>query len=468
VPAAKHAKFGGARAIGVSAETRRVYGAPMLRRGAAIGWLFCVACSRAQADDPPVPWKPPPGPAWEALPSGDEAAMDLVRKNALARKDVRAPDPAALASLPAEASQMVAGERQIAAMYDVWMNADATKPAYLVFGTLHDSRAQLEAAATIVFGMKAPWGFALEQFRAAGRWKGAPEAASVDDGDLATLTHGQAALDDGVLWRLRYRQERYDHAAWKFAYLDAMTSLVWGARGVGKPLYGCDMPPELRASFTLGGEAERGMRELHCARALRADAIALATSHAPDGGLSDDDPAPPERFAVLVGARHAEPDGLPRFFEKDARVALVRVLGGRPRAPGDEADLATRLVVTDVVLVRQKGADLLLLPDDAWGGTVDRSTDPTSDVKPPASGPGLPPANVRVTSDAPARFAMTDASVDVGARPEWIATRAGHHAYVLVGEERTFVGAIDVPDVGWTEVHFSPGARELRIVVHAS
>ncbi|HEY1954512.1 MAG TPA: hypothetical protein VGH28_02855 [Polyangiaceae bacterium] len=435
-------------------------------RRVALVILVLAGCSRdAPSDDPPVPWKPPPTPTWDALPKSDDAALALGAKHATSRPGLAAYSPRMLAYLEADATKLVAGEDAIAAAYDSWANADATKPAYLVFGTLHDSRAQIEAAASIVLRMKSAWGLALEQFRAAGRWSGAPAVDSADDADLASLDRPNFPLDRDALARVDHRQALLDHAAWKFGYLDAMSSLVRGARGAGVPLLACDMPTELRGAFTPGGEGERALRELHCARALRDDALASAQAHAPDGGLSDDDAAPPERYGVIVGARHAEPDGLARFFDKAARVALVRVLGGRPKdAPGDEVDLAPRLVVTDEVLVRERGVDLLLLPDETWGGSVDRASD-RGEVA-PRSVAGLPRPNLDVTSDASARFAITDASVDVAEKPEWLTIRAGHHAYVLVSSERTFVGAVDVPELGWTELHFTPHDRALRVVVH--
>jgi len=433
--------------------------------------MLLAACSRQAEEDPPIPWKVPPEPAWDELPTTDAAAVALASRHAVRRSELRAFEASELASLRPDASKLLAGVPEIAVAYDGWMRADATKPAYVLFGTMHDSRAELETVASIVFRMKAPWGFALEQFRAASRWRGAPAVTTADDADLAALRTGDS-VDDAALTRLQERQRTLDHAAWKFGYLDAMTELVYGARGAGMPLFGCDMPPELHTPLERGGEGERGLRELHCAQALRADARSLATSHLPDGGLSDDDPAPPERFAVLLGARHAEPDGLARFVEKDARVALVRVLGGRPSdAGGEEADLAPRLVVTDLVLVRLRGLDTILLPDATWGGTVDRATDrgppvDKSELQPPRAAAWLPPANIAVASDVAARFAVTDSSIDVGPKPEWLSARAGHHAYVLVSAARTFVGAIDVPEAGFVEVRFSPKERAVRVIEH--
>jgi len=438
-------------------------------------WVVaCLACSRASADeDLAIPWKPPPDPTWEALPQNDDEARALTDREAVPNK-LKPFDVSELLALRADATRLVAGEAQIASAYDAWMNGDASKPSYLIFGTLHDSRAQIETVASIVFRMKAPWGFALEQFRARGKWKDAPDTPSADDADLATLTRAHAALDEGAMWRVTARQNDLDHAAWKFGYVTSVANLIYAARGASMPLVACDLPPELRKNFTAGGAAESALRELHCARALHGAAIALAPAHPPtDAGLTDDDAMPPERYAILVGANHAEPSGLPRFLgtkTNAARVVSVRVLGGRPRdAGGEETALASRLVVMDPVLVRgEHGApDVLLLPDDAWSGTIDRAIDRGDHDAPPAPAAGLPRHDVVVSSDEPARFAIGDASVDVAKTTESLSVRAGHQPFVLTTKTRTIVGAIDVPEIGFAEARFSPTARELRVVVHA-
>ena len=226
---------------------------PQMRRACGLLFVALAGCPKPTNDDPPIPWKPPPEPAWGDVPKTDADARALATKESTPNK-LRRADAMTLLALHADASRLVAGEAAIAWTYDMWMNAEST-PAYLIFGTMHDSRAQLETAAAIVFRMKAPWGFALEQFRAPGQWRGGP-APSADDADLAALSKGP--LDEPALWRINDRQARFDHAAWKFGYLSAFTSLVQEARGAGMPLFGCDMPPELRASLTPGGEGERG------------------------------------------------------------------------------------------------------------------------------------------------------------------------------------------------------------------
>jgi hypothetical protein len=427
--------------------------------------IALAGCPKPTNDEPPIPWKPPAEPAWGDLPKTDDEARALATREATPNK-LRRGDVNSLASLKADASRLVAGEAAIAWTYDAWMNAD-TAPSYLIFGTTHDSRAQIETAAAIVFRMKAPWGFALEQFRATGKWRGG-SPTSADDADLALLANAKAPIDAPAMWRIDDRQSRFDHAAWKFGYLPLFTSIVHEARGAGMPLFGCDMPPDLRTSLTPGGEGERALREIHCARALRSDAPTVAPAHATtDAGLTDDDPMPPERFAVLVGANHAEPDGLPRYLGKKARTMVVRVLGGRPKdAMGEETDLAAHVAVTDPVLVRGKdGApDMLLLPDDTWGGSIDRAKD-RGETQPQA-GQNLPRPNVLVTSDEPARFALGESSVDVGQKPEWISARAGHQAYIVVTPSRVMLGAVDVPSDGYAEVQLAPKSRSLRVIVH--
>jgi hypothetical protein len=434
-----------------------------LFRGLA-AMVVVVACSHKE--DPPAPWIPPPVPTWGDLPNSDEEARALVAREALPSHGVRF-DASTLALIHADASKLVAGEEAIASAWDWWLGSDAKKPSYLLFGTLHDSREQIETIVAILMRMREPWGLALEQFRARGQWHGAPETPSADDADLAALGR---RLDDPALFRIRQRQMELDHAAWKFDYVPALLNLLYAARGAGLPILGCDMPAELRAVLTsahVASSTEGAMRELHCARALRSASRAFATSHAPDGGLTEDDPAPPERFAIILGADHAEPFGLPRFLPKNARWLGVQVLGGRPAdAGGDETDLAPHLAVLDLVLLRETGVDVLLLPGGTWGGHVDRTSDHDQAVL-PAAVAGLPRSNVMAVSDEPARFAVGESSVDVGPKTEWIRARAGHEAYVLVSPACTLVGAVDVPPAGYAELHFTPKDRAVRIVIHS-
>ncbi len=438
----------------------------MPRMRAAAVLFFVAACSRAPSTDVPAPWVPPVEPAWANLPKDDGAAYDLLMKEAN-HVEGRRIDPNVLRSLRVDATKLVAGEDAIAAAYDNFLNGDSKKPAYLLFGTLHDSRAQIADVVAIAVRMKSLWGLALEQFRTTGHWKGAPDAPSSDDADLAVLTRNHAPLDDGALWRLRERQMQHDHAAWKFDYLPALADLIFSARGASLPILGCDMPPEQRTQLTSGHPVERWLREFHCARSLRGAHIALAPPHAPDGGLVDDDEAPPERFAIISGADHAEFDGLPRWLPKTARIRSVRVLGGRPAdAEGDESELAANLTVLDIVVVRTLTHDLLLLPDNVWGGQVERTREKGGEAPNPSIS-GLPRPNVEVTSDEAGKFSIGESSVDVGAKPEWLSTRSGHQAFITTASSHTIIGAIDVPDTGFVEVHVSPKSRSLRVVVHA-
>ncbi|HSQ63255.1 MAG TPA: hypothetical protein VLM85_08560 [Polyangiaceae bacterium] len=449
------------------------------------------ACTRGDASPSPAAnassasaasaWKAPAEPGWPELPRDAAAADQLVAKEAV-RAGTPAVEAASLRTLGADAAPLVGGEDAIAAALDAWMRIDPKRPAFVVFGTTHDSRAQLEAVRSIAVRMKSPWALAVEQFRASGKWKDAPRITTADDADLAAFASPRGAVDDAVSWRLRERQQRLDHAAWKYGYSPALIDLLWAARGASLPIVGCDMPPELHAGLS-NDETLSSLRELHCARSLRSSALGLAAAHLP-ANIDDDDPPPPERFAVLVGRAHAEGGGLSRFLPKDARVRTVVLLGGRARGVPDEEEkgLAETLVVTDPVLVHLAGdvappksrsrapattgdaQDALLLPDEVWGGDVDRASDPG--VSPGPAGAGLPDRNVLVSSDEPATFAIGDARVRVGPKPEWLSASGGRQAYVLVGEARRFVGAVDVPSGGYAEVHFVPKERAMSVVLH--
>ena len=124
----------------------------------------------------------------------------------------------------------------------------------------------------------------------------------------------------------------------------------------------------------------------------------------------------------------------------------------------------------DPVLVRGERpgfADTLLIPDDAWSGTIERTTDQGSAPLAPAT--GLPRHNVlRVERDEPARFAIGDASIFTAGKSEWPPCAAGHEPFVLTTSARTMIGAIDVPDAGYAEAAFSPNARAVRLIIHKS
>ncbi len=458
---------------------------------------FLFACTRgdstptASSSATPSPdasatsaWKPPAEPAWPELPRDDGEVTRLVGAEAPHTVGSGA-HLESVRTLRADATPLVAGEDEIAAALDAWLRADSKHPAYVVFGTTHDSRAQLDVVRAIVSRMKSPWALALEQFRTAGHWKNTPEIVTADDTDLATFGSSKNT-DDSVLWRLRDRQARFDHAAWKYGYLPAMIDLLYAARGASVPIVGCDMPPELHAGISNDATLS-SLRELHCARSLRSQALTLATAHQPDGGLDEDDPAPPERFAVLLGRDHAD-GGFARFLPKDARVRTVQVFGARARGVLDEEQqaLAPSFVVTDPVMITVSGnvtpvtpvaplrrhevptgdaADVLLLPDEVWGGDVDRASD--RGASPGPAGDGLPDRNVLVSSDDPATFALADARVQIASKPEWLSVRSGHQGYVLGFESKRFVGAVDVPATGYVEVHFTPKQRALRVILHA-
>ena len=75
----------------------------------------------------------------EELPKNDDAARALTERVAssgapmlASPNKLRAFDVDDLVALRADATRLVAGEAQIAAAYDAWMNADGAKPAYVI------------------------------------------------------------------------------------------------------------------------------------------------------------------------------------------------------------------------------------------------------------------------------------------------------------------------------------------------
>ncbi len=158
--------------------------------------------------------------------------------------------------------------------------------------------------------------------------------------------------------------------------------------------------------------------------------------------LTDDDPMPPERFAVLVGANHAEPGWVTsRYLGKKARVTVVRVLGGRPKdaTVGEEADPrgAHRRDRSRCSCAGKTARPTCCFSRTRTVGRLDRSREGSRRDAAAVEVRTCRDRSVIVTSDEPARFALGESSVDVGQKPEWISARAGaHQAYIVVALRR--------------------------------
>ncbi len=462
-------------------------GAQLVAGALALGLagLLAEACSRASSSSPECPpvtsatapssaaAPAAPAPRWPDLPRGLPATERLVASQVLRPEPTSsvARTPEAISAAAQDTAHVVTGYDAMAAVLDQWLEADH-HPAYLLFGTMHDAPSHLTAFRRVTSRMKNLWAVGLEQLRAAGEWRAAPASVTADDADLDAFFAG----DRGALERLGGRQRMLDYAAWKFGYVAEVEDEIIAARGAGTPALGCDMPPELRkavlAGAADGGDTLSHARELHCALAVRTRLAALAARH-PEGA-EDDDPAP-ARVAMLVGALHAEPSGLPRFLPPDARVRSIYVYGGRPSDddPARDELAAGGLLVTAPLLLplsRDKAQRewALLLPTAAAAARVDRVHD--ADAKEGARrraavhrDPALPPVTLFVTVAEPATVSIANARVEVGPQGEWLSLRGGLHAFDIRGAAGHVLGAVRVPFTGHVELRVSLATPSIAV-----
>ncbi len=357
--------------------------------------------------------------------------------------------------------QVVAGDELVGAVLDGWVGA-TDKPSFVLFGSLHDSGAQLDAFRRVATRMPHLWGVVMEQFKARGDWpKSDVKAADVDDADLAEFF---ATGSEGALYRLRANQQEHDYAAWKFGYVDTVMDAVVAFRGASLPVFACDMPKSLLGPALEGTDEATTLREAHCAISAREKLRLLGPAHVAKGETYFDDVPPPMRAAFFVGDNHAGIGGLARFLHADGRIATVHVIGGRGWSP-ETAELPADMAIVDPVLVPLGEPDVtswaLLLPNVS-SGVIDRVID-RGDAKSDRIARPRPPTDdtisaptVWVESESPARIALAGADVALlggGRGGEWLRVRPGRHACTITvgGKSTTFV--LDVAVAGRTEVH---------------
>jgi hypothetical protein len=350
--------------------------------------------------------------------------------------------------------QVVAGDELVGAVLDGWVGA-GDKPSFVLFGSLHDAGAQVDAFRRVATRMPHLWGVVMEQFKAQGAWpKAEVKASDVDDADLAEFF---ATGSDAALFRLRANQPEHDYAAWKFGYVDAVLDAVVAFRGANLPVYACDMPKSLLAPELEPTDEATTLREAHCAIAAREKLRLLGPAHVAKGEAYVDDVPPPMRAAFFVGDNHAGIGGLARFLHADGRIASVHLIGGRP-----EAEIPSDMAIVDPVLVplaEPNATSWALLLPNASPGLVDRVVDRSGDARPrrarPAGDGTISAPTVWVESDGPARIKLAGGDVALlgGSGGEWLRVRPGRHACTITTGSRTITFALDVAVQGRTELH---------------
>ncbi|CAN5486637.1 hypothetical protein BH09MYX1_BH09MYX1_25180 [soil metagenome] len=358
--------------------------------------------------------------------------------------------------------QVVAGDDAIAAVLDRWIGG-SDKPSFVLFGSLHDSAAHVDALRRLTTRMPQLWGVVMEQFVARGAWIDADVAsADIDDADLADFF---ATGDGGALYRLGEAQIEHDYAAWKFGYVGTVLDAVVALRGAGKPVFACAIPKSLVDSSLEGTAEETTLREAHCAMAAHEKLRLLGPSHVKKGDIYFDDIPPPMRAAFFLGDDHAGVDGIARFLHENSRVASVHMIGGRP-----DPELPPEMTVVDPVLVPlQSGPTTsfaLLLPNTT-PAAIERVIDRTPARTKPAADGTITAPTVWVDSDGPARIALAGADVVVGSAGEWLRVRPGVHACTITRQTKdgvsstvTFALRVTAAADGFTQIHIdSVGVR---------
>lgn len=359
--------------------------------------LLACACTRPTAPAPPAP--------WPLFPKDDAAREALVKERTL-----RPPEPArdfspeAVLALAEQQGfhTLPSGERRVYA----WIAAQ--QPKWLLFGTFHDSAAQVDAFRRLVGPGGVP-GFthvALEQLYADGRWQGFAGDQRGHDGLLA------AWLDAGTPERfdaLAAAHRQADYTAWKYGYESAVLELF------GPRTLPCDAPHT----------RDERLRELHCLLAIR------------------DRVGPESRIAMLWGMTHVTGEGFRRFLPPGERTLSLYAIGARWTS---DRQLRARMLVDDLTLVPLGPNEAaLLLPD----GHVDR-----------VRTEGGPTPVVHASATVPGTLKLGPAEAKL---PAELTLPKGEHTYWFHADTGLdVVGSIDVR--GETELAFDAARRTTRAV----
>jgi len=424
--------------------------------------LACLSLTGAGCPSPPHPSRsdasPPPGshwsrPAWPALPRTLAEAERLIALRTRRDPGRSAPSlsPTQLLALPAlgEGRGLVAGEGAVWRWLGERLRAAraAGRSVYLLFGSHHDSGAQLETFRRAVgpVGLLGLSAVTLEQLDATGAWQGISLSQQLGDDPL--LERLLRAGDPRDWSELQTRQIRQDYTAWKYGFVDAVLDLVTTARALRLPLAGCDMPRSLQDRAALESPARDRLRELHCLLALE-DRLARR-------------PAGPRLVAMFWGQEHVRPHGLPRFLPPDALVLSVYLVGARPNPLTPEAELGRRLVVNDLLLVpldREAEQLTLLLPGPPLGGELGRAREWLTTA-------GNGPCLLQVSSQLAGELFLAGRRIQVGPKEREVELPATSAAYVLRAGTMRLAGALELVAGGTVELHFDPIRRATSVAL---
>jgi len=391
--------------------------------------------------------------AWPPLPQDSDQAARLVaghtrRPAAGGILQVSADQLLTQLKYGVERGEAVGGMDGL--VFWIWRKVSAAgragKSSYVLWGTYHDSAAQIEAFADLTgpLGLSGLDAVTVEQFNADGRWAGAP--AGEQKGDSAQLRAWLQTGSRPVLEKILHDQIAENYTGWKYGVLPAFMRLLAQARAADRWLLGCDMPVALQQRINPTGMPDR-LRELHCLLALRHELGNRPLPH---------------RVAMLWGQGHLAPEGVQRFLPEDDLVLPLYVFGGRFSRHGLEADLAGRLAVTDPLMIPFGDKDfVVLLPDDQIGARKELKHDPTEAPLAPEQRRLL-----SVTSSRPGTIRIGVQSLKVSEEPQTMKLEPGLHVFLFAHEGGLLCGAITMPPDGALALDLEPERRFVEVILY--
>ena len=400
--------------------------------------VACAACEKTRPDD-----------SWASLPQNFEQASRLIAQHTRRPAEGGVPAFTAEALLTrlkqqAEKGAVIGGMDALA--FWIWRKVSAAgytgQSSYILWGTYHDSAAQIEAFGDLVgpLGLSKLDAVSIEQFNADGRWAGA--AAREQRGDSALLRAWSRTGSRPSLEKLLHDQVAENYTAWKYGILPVLMKLLVQARAADRRLLGCDMSLSLQERVRPTGLQDR-LRELHCVLALHEQ-------------LGEK----PVRVAMLWGQGHLAPEGVQRFLPKEALILPFYVFGDRFSRRGLEADLAGRLAITDPLMIPFGESDfVVLLPDDQIGARKELK----HDLSP------LIPNNRRrlsITSSQPGTIQIGAQQLKVSEEPQTLTLDPGSHVFLFTHPGGLLAGAITMPPDGALALDLEPDRRFVEVILY--
>jgi hypothetical protein len=356
-----------------------------------------------------------------------------------------------------EQGRVIGGWQQIVDRLQQRIDDAARKgrSSFLLWGTYHDSKGQVEAFRRLVgpMGLRDLTAVVAEQLVADGRW--AKVGFEEQAGDSASLRR-YLKTGSADAWRsLLAQQHRANYTAWKYRYLHAVMDLAVTARASGLLLSGCDMSQDLQQrALVIGLEQRVRLRELHCMLALR-ERLARA------GRVT------PHRVAMLWGQDHVTVKGVRRFLPPSALALSLYLVGHRPGPHGVGFVLATTLRSTDPLLipVDDEGQHLLLLlPSGRLGAQLVQARDPLKRPLPKERQGAL-----QINSSLPGTLRLSGVEpLTLAAERSRTIRLPGRHTFLFETSdgERLLAGALEVPAKGATELTLLPEQNAVQLTYH--